>query len=429
MQQSRERHSWNRLREVRPFFVVPGMLALAVFSFADPASWRGPLMVGGGAGVLAFLLFDHRRARRRPEKVRFAGSALAPIVFQFVPVLVTGGLDSPFLGLSVGMAAYVGGQAAPGFLIVLQSALLAGVAVLHIAGWPPQIMPRIFGGAEHAHTPTLLLTTVLVQVVVYWIAYEIGRSLRHGYDVAMADSVRAREEVVRQGNAHATELQSVCGEISHELKNPLATIRGLVELMTLDAPGPRNAERLAVVLREALRMQASLEELLNLARPLSPLDLAPVDLEELRAEVCSLHEGMGAAAGVTIAAPALGGGQRTVRGDFRKLRQVLVNLVQNAIEASARGATVTVAVRERADGADIEVEDEGKGIEPTVSERAFEPGVTTKARGNGLGLTIARSIARQHGGDVVLRSRTPRGCVAVLVLPRECPDATAAAAT
>jgi signal transduction histidine kinase len=375
-------------------------------------------MVVGAILVIGFLLLERRRIRRTPGSGRFAGSLVVPVVLQVIPVLVTGGLDSPFIGMSVALAAYMGGQAASLSLVFLQSALMWGIGLLQIAGFPPQLMPRIFGGAEHAHTPALVLTTAALQTFVCFFAYFVGRMLRHGYDVAMAESVRARDEMVRQGAAHAAGLQSVCGEISHELKNPLATVRGLVELMALDAPKPRDAERLAVVLREAVRMQASLDELLNLARPLSPLDLAPVDLEALRAEVCSLHEGMGAAAGVTLAAPARADGHSAVRGDYRKLRQVLVNLVQNAIEASVRGATVTVTVRDREDGVAIDVEDEGVGIEAAVSDRAFEPGVTTKARGNGLGLTIARSIARQHGGDVVLRSRAPRGCVAVLALPR-----------
>jgi two-component system, NtrC family, sensor histidine kinase HydH len=419
--ETRVRHSWNRFLELRPFIFVPPALAVTALVFADPSPWRGPLMATGVGVLIAFLL--HERRRRLRTKGPVTGSLLVPMLTQVVWFMATGGLDSPFLGIAGGLLLYGGAQGAPPSLVVAQTAMIWSMALLQIRGFPPDLLPRIFGGPAHAHVSALVLATAASQTLLSALMYWVGRTLRHGYDAAMAESVRARDEVVRQGAAHAAELQAVCGEISHELKNPLATLRGLVELMALDAPTPRNGERLAVLLREAVRMQSSLDELLNLARPLSPLHLSPVDLAALRAEVCSLHEGLCAAAGVELAAPALSGTARVVRGDRRKLRQVLVNLVQNAVEASAPGATVTVNVRAEGERAAVEVEDEGAGIEPAVGERAFVPGVTTKANGNGLGLTIARAIARQHGGDVVLRSRSPRGCVAALVLPTAGPAA------
>ncbi|MFT3771728.1 MAG: HAMP domain-containing sensor histidine kinase [Minicystis sp.] len=424
--QARELHSWDRFLRWRPFVFVPGAVALTALLFLDPSPWRGPLMACGDALLIVFLLYERRRRRRATGPI--TGSLVVPMILQMAPILATGGLDSPFLTLLTVLALYAGAQAVRPAIVAAQCALIWSMGALQIRGVPPELLPRIFGGAAHAHTPLLVLATALCLTLVGFVSYWVGRTLRHGYDAAMAESVRARDEVVRQGAAHARELQVVCGEISHELKNPLATIRGLVELMALDAPTPRNAERLAVLLREAVRMQSSLEDLLDLARPLSPLDLAPVNLAALRAEVCSLHEGMSAAADVALSAPALAGEPRVVRGDFRKLRQVLVNLVQNAIEASSPGAAVTVAVRDGEGGAIVEVEDEGAGIEPALGDRVFEPGVTTKARGNGIGLTIARAIARQHGGDVVLRPRSPRGCVAALILPAERPAAGEVAA-
>jgi signal transduction histidine kinase len=106
--------------------------------------------------------------------------------------------------------------------------------------------------------------------------------------------------------------------------------------------------------------------------------------------------------------------------DPRKVKQIVINLVQNAMDASSPGSPVTIEVlAATAGGASIRVIDRGKGIDPGLGASAFEPGVTSKPAGSGLGLTIARALARQHGGDVVLSQRNGGGTVAELVLPAE----------
>jgi len=106
------------------------------------------------------------------------------------------------------------------------------------------------------------------------------------------------------------------------------------------------------------------------------------------------------------------------RCDPRKVKQVLINLVQNAIDASPAGEVVALtAERPDAGGALVRVLDRGRGVDPNLGETVFAPGVTTKSKGSGLGLTIARSLARQHGGDLLLRSRTGGGTEALLLLP------------
>jgi signal transduction histidine kinase len=111
--------------------------------------------------------------------------------------------------------------------------------------------------------------------------------------------------------------------------------------------------------------------------------------------------------------------------DPRKVKQVLMNLLHNAVEASPPGGRVTVEVVSTASGhARVSVRDGGSGLLPEVASRAFEAGVTTKAKGSGLGLTVARALARQHGGEVTLESGPAGGCVAALVLPRELPAGT-----
>jgi signal transduction histidine kinase len=210
----------------------------------------------------------------------------------------------------------------------------------------------------------------------------------------------------RQAHAgHARELVELSGEIAHELKNPLASIKGLAALLARDVEAGKAAERLTVL------MQVTLDEFLNFSRPLAPITRVPVALGALADEVVAVCEGVARARGVVVDAEV---GAVSVSGDERKLRQLLVNLVQNAIEASPQGSRVDV-VAAAGDPVRIEVRDRGAGLAPGVDP--FGPGVTTKVKGSGLGLTIARALVQQHGGAIALVPRDGGGTVARVELP------------
>ncbi len=115
----------------------------------------------------------------------------------------------------------------------------------------------------------------------------------------------------------------------------------------------------------------------------------------------------------------------SVSCDLRKVKQVVVNLVQNALDATSGGGTVEVRVSDASSGDEgvvIEVIDEGAGLAEEVRGRLFTAGVTSKAAGSGLGLVIARAIAQQHGGSVDLVERPEGGCRAVFWLPTRPPS-------
>jgi two-component system, NtrC family, sensor histidine kinase HydH len=166
---------------------------------------------------------------------------------------------------------------------------------------------------------------------------------------------------------------------------------------------------------EAARMQKILEEFLNISRPLSPLVLQTIDAVGLSGEVVGLFEGLGRERQLLI---ALSGQPAELRCDPRKIKQLLINLIQNAVEASSSDGEVDVVVEARRDGAAIRVLDRGHGLSGAVPDRVFLPGVTPKPHGSGLGLTIARSIAEQHGGRLTLSAREGGGRVAELIVPR-----------
>jgi two-component system sensor histidine kinase HydH len=164
-------------------------------------------------------------------------------------------------------------------------------------------------------------------------------------------------------------------------------------------------------------MQATLDDFLNLSRPLVPLTLRDTDLGALVAEVCTLHEGQLAQRRLHLAAVPRPGMTATVRADPRKVQQILVNLLQNAIEASPEGGAIELRLTASEAGVQVTIADAGPGLAPGLRGRAFERGMTTKPKGSGIGLEVARGLARQHGGDVTLESPAGRGCEATLALP------------
>jgi two-component system sensor histidine kinase HydH len=243
----------------------------------------------------------------------------------------------------------------------------------------------------------------------------VGYALRQLFETMMLERLEERDQVLEMHAEHNRTLTALTGELAHELKNPLASVKGLAALVRRSAEG-KAEERLGVLGREADRMQSILDELLNFSRPLVPLAMEPVDLHGLAVDVAELHEATALDRRVTL---VVEGDAVPLTCDPRKIRQVLINLVQNALDASPPGGTVTVRVTERGRRAMVRVRDEGPGLSAEVADQLFEPGTTTKAGGSGLGLVVARSLARQHGGELLLANHAEGGCLAELTVPLE----------
>jgi signal transduction histidine kinase len=236
------------------------------------------------------------------------------------------------------------------------------------------------------------------------------------FDRLLVRALEARDDLLRMHSEQLQALTTFSSEIAHELKTPLASIKGLTGLALMELAEPaRAAERLDVLRNEALRMQHLLDDFLDFSRPLAPLVLESIDGLHIAEDVLDLFQGLARERHVSV---RLSGAPGELLCDERKVKQILINLLQNAIEASSSGGDISVEVEPTDVDVRIRVLDRGHGLSAEVGERVFEAGVTTKARGSGLGLTIARSIAKQHGGSLTLREREGGGCVAELVLPR-----------
>lgn len=228
---------------------------------------------------------------------------------------------------------------------------------------------------------------------------------------ALEAEVERREHLSMMGNLAAT--------VAHEVRNPLNAISmGLQRLKGEFKPTQDESEYthfIELMRGEVHRLNAIVEEFLTLARPLSmKTDLVKVD--QLLNELTTLTRSDAAAAGVEIAV-VNHGPRPVVKADPDYLKQVLLNLILNGLQAMPEGGNLTIETSVRDSRMRLSVSDTGVGIEPENLTRIFEPYFTTKTDGSGLGLAIARRIIEGHGGTLEVTSKAGSGSRFEIVFP------------
>ncbi len=400
--------------------LIPALLVLFAWTWwIDPTGWRIIILAVAVPLLAAIFVIEFRRWQRRGLSRHAIDRNLVVAVLAIVTVsIVSGGLDSPFLPVMVLVTVAIGLFGSPAvttYLMALEMLTVFTFTVLQLTRG--DLWLRLSTLTGDGKVPTArTVTNAVTFTILLALSRQLGRFVRRAFDAMLRRIVRAQAESLRAHAERAEELTALSAEIAHELKNPLASVKGLAGLLAPALAAGKGAERLAVLRHEVDRMQAILDEFLNFSRPLVPLALGDHDAGELCREVAALHEGLAHERGVELQVDAPG--PAMARCDPRKVKQVLINLVQNALDASPPEAVVLLcATAAPGGGARVLVADRGLGLDPSLGRQVFDPGVTTKAQGSGLGLTIARALARQHGGELSLSSRDGGGTEAVLLLP------------
>ncbi|HEY8505615.1 MAG TPA: ATP-binding protein [Gemmataceae bacterium] len=212
-------------------------------------------------------------------------------------------------------------------------------------------------------------------------------------------------------------LGQVAAGVAHELRNPLTSVKGLVQVNLREARAAGvPAEDLEVIEHEIRRMERTLQVFLDFARPPQP-DRRPLSLADVAERVLALVKGRAKKQQVELKlsqpdAPVL------AEADRDQLQQLLLNLVLNALDAMPGGGTLEVEVRPPRDGsAEVTVRDTGPGIAPHILPKVFETFVSGKETGVGLGLPVSRRIAEEHGGSLSVYNLPGGGACLVLRLP------------
>jgi signal transduction histidine kinase len=229
----------------------------------------------------------------------------------------------------------------------------------------------------------------------------------------VVQALQQREREVRRAEQLAALGQLAAG-MAHEIRNPMTSIQMLVQAA---GDGGLAADDLAVIAREVRRVERSLQTFLDYARPPKPAK-APTDPANVAREMLDLIRGRAARQQVAVRvvdSPS----PVTVNADPDQLRQVLVNLALNALDAMPGGGELTIEVRADGPDATVRVSDTGPGIAADFRGRLFEPFASTKDTGLGLGLVICRRIVEDHGGTIAAEDRPGGGARFSVRLPRQ----------
>lgn len=205
--------------------------------------------------------------------------------------------------------------------------------------------------------------------------------------------------------------------LAHEIRNPLASIEGAAAVVQRERESEeRRREFLDIIRKETRRLNQLLTNFLSFARP-SPPDLKTVEIDGLLDSVIVLAQHAGETPRRDLKKDIQPGLSR-LECDPEQLKQVLLNLVMNAIQATPQGGTVLLAAREDGNKVTIDVHDQGCGISHDCLDRIFDPFFTTKETGTGLGLSLAHQIVSQHGGTLTVARNSPDGVTMRVSLPR-----------
>jgi two-component system OmpR family sensor kinase len=249
---------------------------------------------------------------------------------------------------------------------------------------------------------------------------EVGR-----LGLALNAMLERLEQAFAEREASQDRLRQFLADASHELRTPLAAIRGYAELFRMGATRDAAGTELAMrrIEDESRRMGVLVEDLLTLAR----LDEAPtrvherVDMAALARDAVQDARATAPEREITLTAPE----PARVRGDSNQLRQVLANLIRNALEHTPSGSPIEVEVRSQGASVTVAVRDHGRGLPHGPPELLFERfwraegGRERGKAGAGLGLAIVSGLVKAHGGDISARDAPGGGALFVVRLPRD----------
>ncbi len=237
----------------------------------------------------------------------------------------------------------------------------------------------------------------------------------------IGDLARALEEHGRRLRSHLGQAEAAASDLSHEFRNPLASIRGAAEVMADVEDRDERHRFFATIEREIARLQALLRAVRQSAALESQLlseERQPVPLRPLITELAA-----SAAARSGLPVEVEGGGGAVVMAVRERLQQVLDNLLDNAVSFSPPGTAVSIHLEARAESILVTVRDRGPGVPPEHAERIFDrffsyrPQHSGATAHTGLGLAIARSIVRAYGGELRARNHPQGGAAFEVELP------------
>lgn len=225
-------------------------------------------------------------------------------------------------------------------------------------------------------------------------------------------SLKHREELAKQ--AHLAQLGALGAVLAHEVRTPLAGIKGYAQLLEEHLDEPRQQRFTQKIVVEATRLEALVNELLTYShQEAMPDGIAAFD--EVLASVWEQIAITAGKNGVTLEVDGVL--EQPVALFPDRLHQVLLNLLTNAVQAMPEGGTIRVSLLEGDERATVLIADQGAGFDADALKKGFDPFYTTRPSGSGLGLAVCRKIVEGYGGTISVENSEEGGAVVTLVLP------------
>jgi two-component system, NtrC family, sensor histidine kinase HydH len=258
---------------------------------------------------------------------------------------------------------------------------------------------------------------------------EIARMLAVGEQAAIVIENSKMFARVRERDRLAVLGQMAAG-LAHEIRNPLGAIKGAAQYLDPSAVGADSAEFLKIIIEETDRLNHVVDQFLDYARPYKT-QFAETDINHILEHTSRLIQSALEKKHISLDLQ-LRPNLPKVQANGQQLTQVMLNLMNNAIEAMSDGGVLTIRTSLNRDDSsfwpgsalrlgalEIQISDTGPGIQPEHLERIFVPFFTTKERGTGLGLPICQRIVENHGGEIRVRSKPKEGSVFTVMLPSQ----------
>lgn len=373
------------------------------------------LLVGGTAIYFLFMIATHRSTRTALENMR---SYTSNIIESMTSGLVSLDADGHVVTVNAGARAILG----------LGDAVVDGADVDDVMRVEPdadraEVDRVLTGEREVLETETRVVGRagpVPVALSASSLRDEEGK--RAG-TVLLFQDLREIEELKQavERERHLASLGRLAAGVAHEVRNPLSSLKGFAQFFrTKFKPGSEEERYSDIMIEEVERLDRVVQELLDFARPVTP-DRTRVSCSTMIEEALALVSEDAQFKRVSIETK-LAEGLPDVLVDPMQIRQALLNVLLNAIEAMGDGGTLTIETTGTGspDGpptVTISVADTGEGMSEEEVGKLFEPFYTTKPRGTGLGLTVVSRVVEQNGGRVGVRSAQGEGTTFSLVLP------------
>jgi signal transduction histidine kinase/ActR/RegA family two-component response regulator len=424
------RLDWKRERAYRVGLLLAKFGAiLSLLAAGVSGIYLQPIVVAADMLLVLGCLLTIRLTKRRLERRTFVWK---PFYFAYwlamtTTLLATGGIASPFVGVFFSLL-FIGG-------VVIQDSFQAssvfGFTILNIiAWWVIDFYAPVF---SPAHQSTLFIFAMNV-ICLGAIGLCVYGFLKTEQDLAEEFTARYRELETTKNNLFREETANAgksafLANISHEFRTPLGAILGYVELLQSGDHGPvETVEFLSIIHRNGYQLSKLVDDLLDLSKAEADrLEVEkhefelPETLRQVQESVRIAAEKKGLRLGVNYHGPV----PRKIRTDSVRLKQILMNLIGNAIKFTQVGSVdVDVSYLSAKDQLHFRISDTGRGLTASESEKLFKPfsqadvSTARKYGGTGLGLSLSKRLAELMGGNVVLEKSEPNvGSTFTLILP------------